>query len=383
MKKTQVTLGREATTGLAVLYTAFELSNTKWKLAFSNGDKVRHVTVQARGLSQLQTEIGKAKKRFRMPEQVRVVSCYEAGRDGFWLHRYLTTKGVENLVVDSASIEVNRRKRRAKSDRIDAGQLLRMLMRYHGGEKRLWSVVRVPTVEQEDARQIHRELEVLNKERTCHRSRIRAFLIQHGIQIGNPSRLNLLKTLGSLRTWDDKVLPSDLVARVVREYERLRMVEDQIKILSRKQEQRVKRADSSSLRKVAALRRLHGIGPRGSWLLAMEFFAWRKFNNRRQVAAAAGLTPTPYDSGGSRREQGISKAGNRRTRTMAVEMAWCWLRFQPRSMLSQWFNKRFARGGSRMRRIGIVAMARRLLIDLWKYLEYGTVPERAILKAPA
>ena len=238
--KTQATLKREASTAVPVLYTAFELSNTKWKLAFSNGDKLRHVTVTARILSQLQTEIGKAKKRFRMPEQVRVVSCYEAGRDGFWLHRYLTTRGIENLVVDSSSIEVNRRKRRAKSDRIDAGQLLRMLMRYHGGEKRLWSVVRVPTVEQEDARQIHRELEVLNKERTCHRSRIRAFLIQHGIQIGNPSRLNFLKTLGSLRTWDGKVLPPDFKARVVREYERLQMVEDQIKILSRKQEQRVK-----------------------------------------------------------------------------------------------------------------------------------------------
>ena len=383
MKKTQVTLKREATTGPAVLYTAFELSNTKWKLAFSNGDKVRHVTVAARGLSQLQREIGKAKKRFQMPEKVRVASCYEAGRDAFWLHRYLITKGVENLVVDSSSIEVNRRKRRAKSDRIDAGQLLRMLMRYHGGEKKLWSVVRMPTVEQEDARQLHRELEALNKERTCHRSRIRAFLIQQGIQIGNPSRLDFLKTLESLGTWDGQALPSDLKARVVREYDRLRVVEEQIKALNKEQEQRVKRADSSSLCKVAALRRLRGIGPRGSWVFTMEFFGWREFNNRRQVAGAAGLTPTPYDSGGSRREQGIGKDGNRRVRTMSVEIAWCWLRFQPRSKLSRWFNKRFASGGRRMRRIGIVAMARRLLIDLWRYLEYGTVPEGALLKAPA
>ena len=382
MKKTQVTLEKEANTGPAILYTAFELSNTKWKLAFSNGDKVRQVTVAARAFGQLHREIYKAKRRFQMPKKVRIVSCYEAGRDGFWLHRYLTTKGVENLVVDSSSIEVNRRKRRAKSDRIDAGQLLRMLMRYHGGEKRLWSVVRVPTVEQEDARQLHRELEALNKERTCHRSRIRAFLVQHGIQIGNPSRLDFLKTLESLRTWDGKVLPSDLNSRVVREYERLRVVEEQIKFLNKEQEQGIQRADSPSLLKVAALRRLRGIGPRSSWLFAMEFFGWRKFNNRRQVAGAAGLTPTPYDSGGSRREQGISKAGNRRVRTMAIEMAWGWLRFQPRSKLSRWFNKRFAQGGSRMRRIGIVAMARRLLIDLWKYLDYGTVPEGAILKAP-
>jgi transposase len=383
MKKTQATLRRKANTGWPLLYTAFELSNTKWKLAFSNGDKTRQVTIVARGLSQLQREIGKAKKRFRMPEKVRIVSCYEAGRDGFWLHRYLTTHGIENFVVDSSSIEVNRRKRRAKSDRIDAGTLLRMLMRYRGGEKKLWSVVRVPTREQEDARHIHRELETLNKERTSHRSRIRAFLIQHGIQIANPSRLNFLKTLASLRTWDGRALSSDLKARVVREYERLRVVEEQIKVVHKEQEQRVKTADSASLCKVAALKKLHGIGPRSSWVFAMEFFGWRKFNNRREVAGAAGLTPTPYTSGRTRREQGISKAGNRRIRTMTVEMSWCWLRFQPRSKLSRWFKKRFANGGSRMRRIGIVAMARRLLIDLWRYLEHGTVPEGARLTSLA
>ncbi len=380
MKKTQATPRRKASTGLAVLYTAFELSNTKWKLAFSNGDKTRQVTVVARDLNHLQREIGKAKKRFRMPEKVRIVSCYEAGRDGFWLHRYLTTHGIENLVVDSSSIEVNRRKRRAKSDRIDADTLLRMLMRYRGGEKKLWSVVRVPTREQEDAKHIHRELETLNKERTSHRNRIRALLIQHGIQIGNPSRLNFLKTLVSLRTWDGQALPSDLKARIVREYERLRVVEEQIKALHKEQEQRVKTADSSSLCKVAALKKLYGIGPRSSWVFVMEFFGWRKFNNRREVAGAAGLTPTPYNSGGTCREQGISKAGNRRIRTMAVEISWCWLRFQPHSKLSRWFNKRFATGGSRMRRIGIVAMARRLLIDLWRYLEHGVIPEGARFK---
>jgi transposase len=383
MKKTQATPTprRNNTTEQASLYTAFELSNTKWKLAFSAGSKVRYVTIEARHLKRLRQEIGKAKERFGLSAGARILSCYEAGRDGFWLHRYLMSRGAENVVVDSSSIEVNRRKRRAKSDRIDARKLLTMLMRYHGGEKRLWSVVRVPSLEEEDARQLHRELGVLNKERTMHRSRIRSFLIQHGIQIGNPSNRYFLTSLESMRTWDGKKLPVDLKARVDREYERLRMVEGQIAALKKEQNERVKRADSPAMRKVASLRRLNGIGDRSSWVFVQEFFGWRSFNNRRQVGASAGLTPTPYDSGGSRHEQGISKAGNWRIRTMGVEIAWCWLRFQPRSKLSLWFNKRFAQGGKRMRRIGIVAMARMLLIDLWLYLEHGVIPEGAILKA--
>jgi transposase len=381
MKKTQATPRKDNSTKQASLYMAFELSNTKWKLAFSAGNKVRYVMIEARRLKRLREEIGKAKKRFGLDAGARMLSCYEAGRDGFWLHRCLLSWGVENLVVDSSSIEVNRRKRRAKSDRIDAGKLLTMLMRYHGGEKKLWSVVRVPSVEEEDARQLHRELGALNKERTMHRSRIRAFLIQHGIQIGNPSNRYFLTYLESMRTWDGKKLPVDLKARVVREYKRLQMVEDQIGALKKEQNDRVKRADSPAMRKVSLLRRLNGIGDRSSWVFVQEFFGWRNFDNRRQVGASAGLTPTPYDSGGIRHEQGISKAGNWRIRTMGVEIAWCWLRFQPRSKLSEWFNKRFAQGGKRMRRIGIVAMARRLLIDLWRYLEHGVIPEGAILKA--
>jgi transposase len=378
MKKTQATRGRDSRTGLAMLYTAFELSDTKWKLAFSDGSKMRHVAVAARDLEQLQREIGKAKKRFRLSGKVPIVSCYEAGRDGFWLHRYLISCGIRNVIVDSSSIEVNRRKRRAKSDRIDAGKLLRMLMRYHGGESRLWSVVRVPTEEQEDARHLHRELGVLKKERVMHRSRIRGLFIQLGIRIGNPGNRLFLTFL--MRTWDGKELPSGLRARVEREYHRLRLVEEQITALKKQQEELIKEADTASLKKIASLRRLYGIGTTSAWVFVKEFFDWRKFDNRRQVAAAAGLTPTPYDSGSSRHEQGISKTGNRRIRAMAVEIAWCWLRFQSRSKLSRWFNKRFAKGGSRMRRIGIVAMARRLLIDLWRYLEHGVIPEGARFK---
>ena len=380
MKKTQETLRKDVSTKAAVLHVAFELSNSKWKLGFSDGNKMRFKSIDARNLEQLEEEIEKAKSRFRLDDDVRIVSCYEAGRDGFWLHRYLLSHGIENVVVDSSSIEVNRRKRRAKTDRIDARKLLRMLMRYHGGERKLWSVVRVPSVEAEDGRQLSRELESLNKERTRHRSRIRGLLIREGLEVKNPSGKKFLEELDSLCTWDGKGLPEDFKARIVREYERLRMVEEQMGILRKEREKRVGSADTLSMRKVAQLRTLYGIGVTSSWDFVMEMFGWREFRNRREVGAFAGLTPTPYDSGGSQREQGISKAGRGRIRALNIQIAWGWLRFQPQSKLSQWYQERFAGGGSRMRRIGIVAVARKLLIDLWRYLEYGVVPEGARLR---
>jgi transposase len=380
MNKTQETLPREDNTKASVLYTAFELSNTKWKLASSDGSKVRHKTITARVLPQLQAELDKAKTHFKLAADVKIVSCYEAGRDGFWLHRYLLSCGIENLVVDSASLEVNRRKRRAKTDRIDAGKLLRMLMRYHWGEKKVWAVVHVPRVEDEDGRHLHRELDVLNKERKMHRCRIKSLLIQHGIAVKNPSSRRFLIELESLRTWEAKELPSDLKARIVREHGRLRMVEEQIYGLKKEQNQRLEVCDSASLRKIAQLMTLRGIGVRSSWKFVMEFFGWRNFKNQKEIGALSGLTPTPYDSGGSLREQGISKAGNKRIRTLAVEMAWVWIRFQPQSKLSRWYRERFEGGGRRTRKIGIVALARKLLIALWRYLEYGLVPEGARLK---
>ncbi|MBU4427688.1 MAG: IS110 family transposase [Desulfobacterales bacterium] len=380
MKKTQETLKKNVSTKAAVLHVAFELSNSKWKLGFSDGNKMRFKSVDARNLEQLEEEIEKAKSRFRLDNDVRIVSCYEAGRDGFWLHRYLLNQEVENVVVDSSSIEVNRRKRRAKTDRIDARKLLNMLMRYHGGERKLWSVVRVPSVEAEDGRQLSRELESLNKERTRHRSRIRGLLILEGLEVKNPSGKKFLEELDSLCTWDGKQLPGDFKARIVREYERLRMVEEQMGILRKEREIRVGSAETLSMRKVAQLRTLYGIGVTSSWDFVMEMFGWREFRNRREVGAFAGLTPTPYDSGGSQREQGISKAGRGRIRALNIQIAWGWLRFQPQSKLSQWYQERFAGGGSRMRRIGIVAVARKLLIDLWRYLEYGVVPEGVRLR---
>lgn len=369
---------RKGSTKDPVLYTAFELSNKVWKLAFSDGEKVRTVGIEAGDLSEFGVQAAKAKERLRLPTDVPVVSCYEAGRDGFWLHRLLTRKGATtNLVVDSSSIEVSRRKRRAKTDHIDARKLVTMLIRYHQGEKGVWKVVRVPSIEEEDARQLNRELEKLKKERTLHTNRIRGLLVLQGIRVKNPRHRKFLEQLESLRMWDGSRLPEGLRKRVVREYERLRLVDEQIRLLEKQKEAQLKDPETEALKKVAQLQMLHGIGTVISWTLVMEYFAWRNLKNRREVAALAGLTPTPYDSGASLREQGISKAGSARIRALSVEAAWCWLRFQPESKLSKWFFERFADGGKRMRRIGIVALARRLLVDLWRYLEYGVIPEGA------
>ena len=361
-----------------VLFMALELSDKKWKLALSDGNKRRIVTIAAGDLVALGEAVAKAKARFGMPGGVPIVSCYEAGRDGFWLHRYLMHCGVANVVVDASSIEVNRRARRAKTDRVDVEQLLRLLMRYHHGEKRVWSVVRVPSVEEEDARRLHRELERLKKERTGHRNRIQALLVSQGVRL--QPRHDLLERLEATRLWDGSALPPDLQAEVRREDARLRSVDEQIRALEAEQARRLEEAATPCYQQVAQLMRLRGIGLTSAWVFVMEYFGWRQFHNRKEVAALAGLTPMPYASGDSTRDQGISKAGNRRIRTLMIQIAWGWLRYQPHSALSVWFNTRFALGGKRMRRIGIVALARRLLIALWRYVQSGAIPESASLK---
>jgi transposase len=363
------------------LYLGLELSNTKWKLAFSNGSKNRFITINARDLKRFHQEVDESRKRLGLVSNGQVMSCYEAGRDGFWIHRFLTDVGIKNIVVDSASIEVNRRQRRLKTDRLDASKLVSMLMRYHNGEKKLWAVVRVPSVADEDSRQLHRDLQVLKREKTIHCSRISGLLVQQGINIKNPCRRNLSKILSSVCCWNGQPVPAELRVRIDREFERLQMVIEQIKLLEKEREMRLKDPKTISLQQIVKLQRLRGIGTQSSWLFVMEFFGWRQFRNRREVAALSGLAPTPYDSGSRTRDQGISKAGNPRVRAMSVEIAWAWLRFQPGSKLSRWFEQRFAGGGKRMRRIGIVAVARRLLIDLWRYLEKDIVPEGAVLKS--
>jgi transposase len=324
------------------LHLAFELGWGQWKLAFTigQGQKARQRTMHARDLAMLEEEIAKAKKRFQLEADAAVVSCYEAGRDGFWLHRYLTARGISNVIVDSASIEVNRRKRRVKNDRLDAEKLVTMLLRYHGGERKVWSVVTVPSAAEEDQRQLHRELQELKDEQTMHSNRIKGLLASQGVALEDV-QADLPAWLEMARLWDGSSLGLGLLRRLVRESQRWQFVHRQI--------------------------------------LVYEFFAWRKIQNRKQAGALVGLTGTPYHSGDCEREQGISKAGSRRMRKMLVELAWCWLRWQPESALSAWYGRRFAGGKGAARKVGIVALARKLLIALWRYLERGELPAGAKL----
>ena len=363
------------------LYMAIELSNEKWKLGFTIGfgQAPRLRDLEARDLAGLVKEIRMAKERFGLPETAPVRSCYEAGRDGFWLDRYLQTQGVANLVVDSASIEVNRRKRRAKTDRLDVGKLLTMLMRYHQGEQKVWSIVHVPSPEDEDQRQLHRDLMALKAEQTHHINRLKGLLASQGVAL--PFQKDFLSRLETVQLWDGSPLPSALHARMKREYERYRLVKQQINQLELERVEAIRTSTTPAVEQVRQLLRLKGIGMNSAWVYVMEFFSWRGFRNRREVGSLAGLTPTPFQSGESSREQGISKAGNRRIRAMAIEIAWCWLYFQPDSQLSHWYQERFATVGSRARRVGIVALARRLLVDLWQFLEKGEIPEGACLKS--
>ena len=285
---------------------------------------------------------------------------------------------IENLVVDSSSIEVDRRAKRAKTDRIDVGKLLNMLIRYHSGEERVWRVVYVPSVEAEDMRHLHRQLLTLKVDRTRYICSIKGLLAIQGMNV--PIHVDFLDTLAAARMWDGAALPSGLCARMEREYASLRYVEQQIKELEAERGEQIETSQHPSIEKVRQLMRLRAIGPNGAWLFVMEFFGWHQFRNRREVGGLSGLTPTPYQSGDESREQGISKAGNRPVRAMAIEIAWCWLRYQPDSELTLWFYENFGNGGKRMRKVGIVALARKLLVALWRYLETGEVPAGAQLK---
>jgi len=370
------------TTNSQVLYLAFELSNNKWKLGFTIGlgQRPRERVVAARDLPRVLEEISAAKQRFKLPEATRVVSCYEAGRDGFWLHRALVAAGVESLVVDSSSIEVNRRARRAKTDRLDLGKLVTMLIRYHSGETKVWSVVQVPEVKDEDQRQLHRELADLKTERTRETNRIKGLLIGQGISLTTRGQAKI--DLDAVRLWDQSSLPEGIRGRIQRAQERVEFLSRQIRELETQRDQELENLTCVGTKRVRQLMVLKGIGPVTAWVLVMEFFGWRRFRNRRQVGALSGLAPSPYQSGDSAREQGISKSGNRRVRARAIEMAWLWVRYQPGSALSRWFQKRFGAGGSRQRRIGIVALARKLLVGLWRYVETGAVPDGAKQKVP-
>jgi len=360
------------------LFMAMELSNKNWKVAFSNGEKIRHINVVAGDQKGLPAAIEKSKEKFGLAPSCSVYACYEAGRDGFWIHRYLVGLGIENVVVDPASIEVNRRRRRVKTDRLDAESLVRMLMRYRlHNEKTVWRVVVVPTEAQEDERRIHREYKRLKNERASHVNRIRSLLILHGVR---PRKI-IARGNSAFRDWEGKTFSPALKDELRREEIRLALLNEQIRAVDKYLREAIKNPETVVEQKAAKLATLKGIGIHGASLLSREAFGWRSFRNRREVGSMAGLTGTAYASGDKTVEQGISKAGNKRVRAAMIEMAWMWTWHQPESELTKWFAQRFGGGGKRSRRIGIVALARKLLVALWKYVEFGEVPVGAIVSA--
>ncbi len=364
------------------VYVAFELSKAKWMLGIvlPGSEKMSRFTIEGGDVAALGARLAAARaKAERSCKVVRIVSCYEAGFDGYWLHRWLLDHGVTNHVIDSSSIEVSRRARRAKTDRIDLDKIMRAFLAHLRGEPRALSVVRVPSVEDEDSRRTTRERERLLDERTMHTNRIKGLLHAQGVRDAMPRQPDFIGWLADLRTGDGRPLPPRLKRELEREHQRLCLVDTQLRDLEAVSVGQLRAAaPGSNADKVVQLAWLKGIGVASGQKLVNEMF-YKKFNNRRQVGSYLGAVGTPYDSGKSRREQGISKAGNHRARTTAIEMAWLWLQHQPDSELSRWFNARVGKAKGKIRKIAIVALARKLIVALWRYLETGVVPTGAVL----
>jgi transposase len=363
---------------------AIELSRRTWVVTIYNPDrdKISRHRVTGGDHGELLALIGRVGERVaRVSGTVpAVVSCYEAGYDGFWLHRRLTSAGITNYVFDPASIAVEQRGRRAKTDRIDGEQLLRTLMAYRRGEPRVVRIVHVPTPEQEDARRASRERDRLIKEQGGHINRIKSLLRLLGMEVGKPRRRDWLEWLARQRDWHGQGVPPRTMAELEREHARLMLVREQLAALEEPSAQEEPTpATAATARRQELLLRLKSLGPVFAASLSHEVF-YKDFDNRRQVASYVGLAPTPWRSGGTDREQGISKAGNPRARQKAIELAWLWLRHQPDSALTRWFRQRTVNASKRIKRVAIVALARKLIVALWRYLTTGLVPEGAVLK---
>jgi len=367
----------------ATIYLAFELSKANWQLGIMmpGAEKMRRYRIDGGDMAALSGVLLRARgKAAQEGKPVRMLSCYEAGLDGHWLHRWLSDNGIANHEIDASSIEMDRRARRAKTDRIDLGQLMRSFLAYLRGEVGVCSMLRGPTPEDEDRKRRTRERERLLKERTGHSNRIKGLLHGQGIRDARPLKPSFLSDLDKLRTGDGRALPPRLRDEIRREHERLLLVCKQIKTLEAENiAAHSTPAKGSVEAKAVQLAQLQAIGPQIAQVLANEVF-YRDFRNRRQVGSCVGLTDTPYDSGASRRQQGISKAGNHRARTSAIELAWLWLRHQPDSELSRWFHERVGTAKGRIRKIAIVALARKLMVALWRYLETGLVPTGAEMR---
>lgn len=367
-----------------ILAVSLELASAKWKLAFQDGQRenaaIRTVdsTEPAQRLKEVLAEIARIKTKWELPESIRVVVLFEAGQDGFWIARALEGFGIEALICDPASLQVARHARRAKTDRLDAIALVSALRVWLGGKRDALRIIRIPSSEAEEQRHLPRDRGELQKESIQHRDRIRKLLRTVGCWDNvDESFVQRLKQ-DQVRCYDGSPLARHLRERLQRECERMTLVEQQFKDLNKNL---VKQLPQPTQERVAKLQRLRAIGEVGSERLILELF-WRNFKDRRQVGAAVGLVPQPYDSGNSHVDQGISKQGNRRVRSLLIEMSWFWLRYQPDSAISRWFAERTGAGKSkRGRRIAIVAVARRLVIALWRYLEHDVIPEGARLKA--
>jgi transposase len=386
---------------LSAIFVSLELSQSKWlitSLSPGAGEKLSKFTLPASDVAGMLTRFAELqrKAKARTGLDCSLVVIQEAGLDGFWVHRVLEGEGIESHIVDPASIAVSRRKRRVKTDRIDGEMLLRALLAYKRGEPRVCAMVRAPTPEEEDRRRVSRERKALTIERTRHVNRIKGLLFSQGIKGYQPLRQDRRKRLDELTTGDGRPLPVQLKAQISRELGRLELVMEQIEACEETRDallasaQRVVPADANNLASTAAqaapapsvpamLVGLKGIGPEIASVLWLEGLS-RQFDNRRQVAAYAGLAPSHWQSGKIDHDQGVSKAGNPRLRTTLIQAAWLWVRHQPHSALTIWFNDRVAQNGGRLKKTTIVALARKLLVSLWKYVNAGVVIDGAVVQ---
>jgi transposase len=373
-------------TDLGAIFVSMELSKSTWlitSLSPGGGEKMSRHAVPGGDITGLFARFGE----LRAKTQARTGKCYplvviqEAGLDGFWIDRVLRQESwIESHIVDAASVAVSRRRRRAKSDRIDGETLVRTLLAYKRGEPRVCSMVRAPTPEEEDRRRICRERKTLVGERTLHINRIKGLLFSQGVTGYEPLRSDRRERLEKLQTGDGRVLPKYFKAQICRELDRLELLLEQIKAVEADRDALLAKEKADTAGRTAMLLAIKGIGPQFAALLHGEGL-FRHFDNRRQVAAYAGLAATPWQSGSIDREQGVSKAGNPRLRTTVIELAWLWLRHQPDSALAHWFRERVRRNAGRLKKSTIVALARKLLVALWKYVTAGVVIEGAVMKA--
>jgi len=372
-------------TDLRAIFVSLELSRKTWlitSLSPGAGERMSKHAVEAGDIAGLLARFAqlREKARARTGHDYPIITIQEAGLDGLWIHRALQSEGIESWVVDAASILVSRRRRRAKTDKIDGETLVRTLLAYKRGEPRVCSMVKAPTPEEEDRRRICRERKTLTAERIEHVNRIKGLLFSQGGGDYEPLRRNRRARLDELKTGDGHPLPVHLKAQISRELDRLEMILAQVTAVEADRDTLLEPMAEQASTPATMIAQLKGIGPEFAGVLWSEGL-FRHFDNRRQLAAYAGLAPTPWQSGSIDHEQGVSKAGNPRLRTTMIQVAWLWLRHQPDSALSLWFLERVQRNGGRLKKTTIVAMARKLLVALWRYATSGVVIEGAVLKA--